>query len=117
MKWLLALAVGLSASFVHAEEVTEGAGAVLRVLDKQNGDVHDETLTSGSYVSIGRLQLELSECRYPTGNPSGDAYAFLTLRDDDTSVVFSGWMIASSPALSALDDPRYDVWVVRCTTS
>ncbi|AWX94204.1 hypothetical protein DPM13_18300 [Paracoccus mutanolyticus] len=23
-------------------------------------------------------------------------------------------MIASSPALSALDDPRYDVWVISC---
>jgi len=25
-------------------------------------------------------------------------------------------MIASSPALNALDHPRYDVWVMRCTT-
>jgi hypothetical protein len=23
-------------------------------------------------------------------------------------------MVASSPALSALDHPRYDVWVLRC---
>jgi len=30
--------------------------------------------------------------------------------------VFKGWMIASSPALNALDHPRYDVWVLRCIT-
>ncbi|MCW8843320.1 MAG: DUF2155 domain-containing protein, partial [Rhodobacteraceae bacterium] len=30
--------------------------------------------------------------------------------------LFQGWMIASSPALSALDHPRYDVWVLRCKT-
>jgi hypothetical protein len=26
-------------------------------------------------------------------------------------------MVASSPALSALDHPRYDVWVMRCSSS
>jgi hypothetical protein len=30
--------------------------------------------------------------------------------------VFSGWMIASSPALNAMDHPRYDVWLLRCQT-
>ena len=28
--------------------------------------------------------------------------------------VFAGWMFASSPALSALEHPVYDVWVVDC---
>ncbi|MEO0381372.1 MAG: DUF2155 domain-containing protein, partial [Pseudomonadota bacterium] len=27
------------------------------------------------------------------------------------------WMIASAPALSAMEHARYDVWVMRCTTS
>ena len=30
--------------------------------------------------------------------------------------IFSGWMLASSPALNALEHPRYDVWVLRCIT-
>ena len=29
-------------------------------------------------------------------------------------VLFSGWMFASSPALSALEHPVYDVWVIDC---
>ena len=33
----------------------------------------------------------------------------------ETAPRFSGWMFASSPALSALDHPRYDVWVVSCS--
>ena len=28
--------------------------------------------------------------------------------------VFSGWMFASSPALSALEHAVYDVWVLDC---
>ncbi|MEZ5895625.1 MAG: DUF2155 domain-containing protein [Parvularculaceae bacterium] len=31
-------------------------------------------------------------------------------------MVFSGWMFASSPALSALEHPVYDVWVIDCAT-
>ena len=30
---------------------------------------------------------------------------------------FSGWMFASSPALSALEHPVYDVWAVDCRNS
>lgn len=30
--------------------------------------------------------------------------------------IFSGWMFASSPGLSALDHPIYDVWVIDCKT-
>ena len=30
--------------------------------------------------------------------------------------IFSGWMFASSPALSALEHPIYDVWVIDCST-
>lgn len=28
--------------------------------------------------------------------------------------LFSGWMLASKPAISALDHPVYDVWVIDC---
>ena len=31
-------------------------------------------------------------------------------------MIFSGWMFASSPALSALQHPVYDVWVIDCKT-
>ncbi|MEZ5716636.1 MAG: DUF2155 domain-containing protein [Paracoccaceae bacterium] len=34
-------------------------------------------------------------------------------RDDP---IFTGWMVASSPALNAMDHRRYDVWVLRCIT-
>ena len=46
-----------------------------------------------------------------------EAYAYLVIRDMARGRdMFSGWMLASSPALNALEHPRYDVWVVRCIT-
>lgn len=98
--------------------VATAPGAVLRGLDKVSGDVTDLTLGPGETARLGRIEVTLDECRYPEANPAGDAFAHLTVRSDGVDgPVFDGWMIASSPALSALDHPRYDVWVMRCVTS
>ncbi len=94
-------------------------GAVLRGLDKVSGELTDIEMGNGQTRRYGRLVVTVGECRYPAGNRSGDAYAYLVIRADgsDDRPVFEGWMIASSPALNALDHARYDVWVMRCTTS
>ncbi len=103
---------------VQDTAVTSAAGAVLRGLDKVSGDVTDLAISVGESARLGRLVVQLDDCRYPVDNPSGDAFAHLTVRVEGMAEpAFDGWMIASSPALSALDHPRYDVWVMRCSTS
>jgi hypothetical protein len=101
------------------EDASVGTGAVLRGLDKMTGQRVDVTAPTGSAAMIGKLSVTLWECRYPEGNVAGDAYAFMTISEPAKSPepIFSGWMVASSPALNALDHFRYDVWVLRCTTS
>ncbi|EKE45512.1 hypothetical protein OCGS_0602 [Oceaniovalibus guishaninsula JLT2003] len=100
-----------------AGQVAEAPAAILRGLDKRVGDVTDLALAKGDTVALGRLQVTLGECRYPRDNPSGDAFAYLVIRQaGEDRPVFQGWMIASAPALSALEHPRYDIWVMRCTT-
>ena len=97
---------------------TADQGALLRALDKISGAVVDFDLTPGQTKQLGRIQVTLGECRYPTGNPASDASAYLIIRNAGDEVdAFSGWMIASSPALNGLDHARYDVWVLRCITS
>lgn len=119
----LALVAGVAmtlAGQLAAQDVqtATGTGAVLRVLDKINGEAQDITLANGTGGAVWRIQVELGECRYPAGNPSGDGIAFVTLRQEgQAEPLFRGWMFASAPALNALDHPRYDVWVIRCTTS
>lgn len=106
------------ASTAYAQEVGEANAGVLRVLDKVTGAVTDLTLAAGETGALGHLTVTLNECRYPTANPSGDAFAKVTvIYRDLTTPVFSGWMIASAPALNAMDHPRYDVWALRCITS
>ncbi|MEQ3672642.1 DUF2155 domain-containing protein [Pseudophaeobacter sp.] len=117
------LALGLSTtvapSTLFAQEPAErGVAAILRGLDKVNGHHADIEVQVGGSAEIYGLIVTLAECRYPVANPTGDAYAYLTIRDPlSGEVFFDGWMIASSPALSALDHARYDVWVIRCNSS
>jgi hypothetical protein len=106
---------------IEEEEQAEAElapGGVIRTLDKIAGTREDLALANGETGRFGLLSILMSECRYPAENPEGDAYAHLVIRyNDDPDAVFSGWMIASSPALSALDNRRYDVWVLRCNTA
>ncbi len=95
-----------------------GAGVVLRSLDKVGGVSKDHILRQGEALKIGALIVIVGECRYPLANPSGDAFTYLTVTNEIGSKdFFKGWMIASSPALNALDHVRYDVWPLRCTIS
>ncbi|MBE0452583.1 DUF2155 domain-containing protein [Roseovarius autotrophicus] len=109
----LVLAVPVAAQ----EAAAPGTGAVLRALDKITTEVRDLELANGEAAEFGPLTVELGECRYPMENLASDAYALLNIRATETgTVLFSGWMLASSPALNALEHPRYDIWVLRCTT-
>jgi len=116
---LTVFAAAVVAATANAQEQTENAtGAVLRGLDKFSGQVVDIELPAGRTVQFERLNITLTECRYPAGNRSGNAYAGLQITEvGREGVVFSGWMVASSPALNPMEHARYDVWVIRCTTS
>lgn len=109
----------LLASAAMAQVVTaNGTGVTLRALDKRTGKVEDLQIVNGQSATFGRITVTANECRYPEGDAAGDAFASLTITEvEKDAPVYQGWMIASSPALNPMDHARYDVWVLRCTTS
>lgn len=100
-----------------AEEAASARGGVVRVLDKISGQVTDLDIASGDTGLVDALSVTLLDCRYPVSNPAGDAFVLLSIRIRDPDPVFQGWMIASAPAVSAMEHPRYDVWALRCNIS
>ena len=102
---------------VFSQEATTASGGTLRVLDKITGRTQNLEFGNGQTQTVGLLAITMTECRYPSGNQSGDAYTLLTVvYNNAADPVFRGWMIASAPALNALDHPRYDVWTLRCSS-
>ena len=93
----------------------DAAGATIRGIDRISGRLEDIHLANGETVTFERLEVRLFNCRYPDGGFEDDAYALLEIRDiREEEPRFYGWMFASSPALSSLDHPRYDIWVLKC---
>lgn len=100
-----------------SDRIATGSGAILRGLDRVAGSAVDFDLPNGGDAQLGHLIATLRECRYPVENPAGEAWAWIDVYDTRAdAMLFSGWMIASSPALSALDHRRYDLWVLNCRT-
>src|SRR5436309_2182264 len=70
-------------------------------------------------VHFGSLSIRVRDCEKSAPEETPESAAFLEIDEkrpgeDKAKRVFSGWMFASSPALSALEHPVYDVWVVGC---
>ncbi|WP_224815271.1 DUF2155 domain-containing protein [Hasllibacter sp. MH4015] len=95
----------------------QGSVVSLRALDRLLGQPTDIELAIGQTVVFGRIAVRVTECRFPAGDPDGDAYAHLEVLDLEGQQLFLGWMIASSPALNALEHARYDVWVLGCAAA
>lgn len=108
---------GTPATSVSQVVTREGGRITLRALDRMLGRPTDIELGVGQTVLFGRIAINVPECRYPAENPSSDAFAHVRVIDTGGNMLFDGWMVASSPALSALEHPRYDVWVLRCAST
>ena len=92
--------------------------AVLQGLDKVTARVSTFEAPVGDTVRFGTLEIIARTCdKRPPEEPPESA-AFLDIwevRPDEPAIsVFRGWMFASSPALSAMEHPVYDVWVIDC---
>lgn len=96
--------------------------AVLQGLDKTTARVSTFEAAVGDTVAFGALRITVRYCdRTPPEEPP-ESTAFMEITevraDEDEAVeVFTGWMFASSPALSAMEHPVYDVWVLECRAS
>jgi hypothetical protein len=94
---------------------------VLRGLDKITGRPTNIYAPVGVPVKFATLVITARYCYSTPPSEPPETTAFLQITDNrpDKSArqVFSGWMLASSPSLNALQHPLYDVWVISCMTN
>jgi len=92
--------------------------AVLRALDKMTARVEELEATVGQPLKFGTLIITVRACRVTPPEETPEADAFLEISEfkpgEQDKPVFRGWMFASSPALSAMEHPVYDIWVTGC---
>lgn len=120
LRFLLILCVLLVATSANAVVPSqERPVVVLRALDKMTARVEEIELPVGQTIQFGTLGIVARTCRVTLPEeapPESAAYLEISeVKPGARSVsVFNGWMFASSPALSAMAHPIYDIWVTGC---
>ena len=115
-----ALALAALALAAPAARAARAGGqvAVLQGLNKVTARVSTIEAAVEETVRFGTLEIAVRWCHKAPPEEPPESAAFLEIRDDKPGeppvALFSGWMFASSPALSALEHPVYDIWVLDC---
>jgi len=92
--------------------------AILQGLDKVTARVSKIEVMVGDAARFGTLDIIVHHCdKRPPEEPPESA-AFLDIAEirpgEAATNLFRGWMFSSSPAVSALEHPVYDIWVIDC---
>ena len=94
--------------------------AQLQGLDKITARISTFEVPVGQMAKFGTLSIRVDACYRTPPEERPESASFLEIsdqREDASGTVdqlFSGWMFASTPGLSALEHPVYDVWVKEC---
>ncbi|MGH6953093.1 MAG: DUF2155 domain-containing protein [Alphaproteobacteria bacterium] len=117
-RWARALALAGAALATGAAGWIENDTVVLQGLDKITARISTFEAPLKEAVRFGTLEIVASACRERPPEEAPESAAFLDIHElkpeEAAATLFHGWMFASSPALSALEHPIYDVWVVDC---
>ncbi|CAO3416916.1 DUF2155 domain-containing protein [Azospirillum doebereinerae] len=100
------------------EQMIVRSAAKLQWLDKVTARTSTFTIAVGETKTMGSLRISLRACKENPPIEPPESAAFLEVVEmkpgEQAEPVFSGWMFASSPALSAMEHAIYDVWVLSC---
>lgn len=103
---------------LRKKEYTDMPQVRLRILDKVRALSRTYDLDVGHTVAYANIRIRPRACRKSSPLDDPENAAFLQIwevkPDRKSDWVFSGWMFSSSPSLSAMDHPVYDVTVLEC---
>jgi len=118
------IAVMFLACFAASAQTTiwlDGRVATMQALDKITARISTLSAPVGEAQQFGTLEVTVQRCAFHPPEETPENAAFVVIRDlgYDPSVapaeVFSGWMFSSSPAISALEHPVYDITLLACS--
>ena len=102
---------------VYAETI-EKKYASFKLLNKTTNKVSTKEILVSSKISWETLNIEVLYCGSTPPTEIPEDYVLIDVYDtinNENTNIYKGWMISSSPDVTPLENPIYDLWLVDCS--
>ena len=99
-------------------ETIEKKYASFKLLNKTTNKVYTKDILVSSKISWETLNIEVLYCGSTPPTEIPEDYVLIDVYDtinNENINIYKGWMISSSPDVTPLENPIYDLWLVDCS--
>jgi len=99
-------------------ETIEKKYASFKLLNKTTNKVSTKDILVNSKISWETLNIEVLYCGSTPPTEIPEDYVLIDVYDtinNENTNIYKGWMISSSPDVTPLENPIYDLWLVDCS--
>ena len=92
--------------------------ANFKLLDKISNKIFEKTIKVGSAEEIETLNIDVYACFTEPPDEISEDYVLIEVNDyfqNEYKSVYKGWMISSTPEVTPIQHPIYDLWLVGCS--
>ena len=105
-------------SLTVSAETIEKKYASFKLLNKTTNKVSTKDILVSSKISWETLNIEVLYCGSTPPTEIPEDYVLIDVYDtinNENINIYKGWMISSSPDVTPLENPIYDLWLVDCS--
>ena len=99
-------------------ETIEKKYASFKLLNKTTNKVSTKDILVSTKTSWETLNIEVLYCGSTPPTEIPEDYVLIDVYDtinNENTNIYKGWMISSSPDVTPLENPIYDLWLVDCS--
>ncbi len=103
---------------IVSAETIEKKYASFKLLNKTTNKVSTKDILVSSKISWETLNIEVLYCGSTPPTEIPENYVLIDVYDtinNENTNIYKGWMISSSPDVTPLENPIYDLWLVDCS--
>lgn len=119
--FFLVVASGIAVAPPALAERFENSVAVFTALDKVTARISELEVPVNETIEFGQLKVTPRVCysRPPTERPKTTSFVEIdeVKLDGSAERLFTGWMLAESPGLNAVEHPVFDIWLAGCKSA
>ena len=104
-------------TFSASAETFEKKYASFKLLNKTTNKVSEKIILVNSQINWETLKIEVLYCASTPPTEIPEDYVLIDVYDTTNKEninIYRGWMISSSPNITPLENPIYDLWLVDC---